>query len=452
MADGCMAIANGYAPIPSSVPVGNGGLGEQPYGAGAYRVADDIYVFAATETQIKRFQPSGYTTVGTGYASVPEIQVRFVSYNTFMLATNGIDLIQRFDPVGGAFADIATAPVARFIATVRGFAVAAYTDDDSRQIAWSDNGDPGTWTPGTGDAGFAIMATGGDITGIVGGEYGLVFQENRVVRMTATGDDLVWQFDEIATDVGCIAPKSIATYGRQTYFLSNTGLMVCDGVSVRGVGTEKVDRTFLSLADRSYFQDMSAAIDPRNSLYLVAVPSARPTTSVFIFNFALERWSTAPITTKLLFSGLAQGVTLEDLDAIYTYLDTMPLSLDSVAFRGGFPLLQLFDGSNRLAALSGGNLPATFTDALREYFEGQKARIRVIRPFTDAPVVDVTLSVSNSLSTTTAPNDFTARTTSGVYRTRAVGNYAQTTIAIPAGTVWTFCQGYDVDAVPGGRA
>lgn len=451
--DGVFAIQNGYAPIPSPISLPNGALGEQALGGGGYRVADDVYLFVATENEIKRYESSGYSNVGTGYLANNEVQVRFVPYNTFMLATNGTDPIQKFDPGTGSFVGLdASAPTARFLVVVRGFVVAGYTDDEGLQVAWSDSGAPGTWTPGTGDAGFAIMPSGGDVTGLVGGEYGLILQENRVVRMTATGDDLVWQFDEIATDVGCIAPKSVATYGRLTFFLSNKGWMVCDGVSVSGIGTEKIDRTFLSLIDRSYFKDMSAVVDPRNSLLLAAVPSASPTSSVFVYNFALQKWSTAPITNTLLFSALAQGVSLEDLDAIYTYLDTMPLSLDSSAFRGGYPLLLLFDQGNNLCSLSGPNLPALFTDGLKEMFSGQKARIRLVRPTTDAPQCYVSIGVANSLSDTLAPLDFSLPTTSGVYRTRASGNYAQVSVKIDGGTVWSYAQGYEIDAVPGGRA
>ena len=69
--------------------------------------------------------------------------------------------------------------------------MAGYAGGSGLRIAWSDNGNPASWTAGgASEAGQYDMADGGDITGIVGGEYGLVFQEERIMRMTYTADDL----------------------------------------------------------------------------------------------------------------------------------------------------------------------------------------------------------------------------------------------------------------------
>src|SRR5438105_8593285 len=119
--------------------------------------------------------------------------------------------------------------------------------------------------------------------------------------MTYTADDIVWQFDEIVADGGCAAPKSLASWGKTSFFWSDRGFMTCDGVSVQAIGDEKVDRTFRSLIDRGYFGAMSAVIDPVRALYMVAVPSADPTTTLFLYNYAEGRWTTAPLTTELLF-------------------------------------------------------------------------------------------------------------------------------------------------------
>lgn len=451
--DGVVPIANGYAPLPQFAAAPNGTLAGPAIGAVAYRVSIDVFVFAATNTNIYRYSSGGYTSVLSGMSTAQSSGIRFAQYNTLMLATNGVDPVKKFDPIApSSFSSLGgTPPTGRYIAVVGGFVVLGYAAGDSLRVAWSDNGIPTTWSPGTGEAGFYQMPTGGDITGLVGGEYGLIFQENRVLRMVYTADDTIWQFQEISNDVGCIAPNSIATYDKTTYFLSNKGLMSTDGVSVTAIGAEKVDRSFLARLGRSYIGAISAVVDPNNSLYIIMLPSASPPTKAYIYNYLLGKWTTAAITTQLLFSALSQGVTLEDMDAIYGNLDLIPISLDDPSFRSGYPLLLLFDSANRLGSLSGPPMRATFTDAQSELMQGMKARVRSIRLLTDAAVADVTIAGSNNLADGPTTTTYTTRQRSGVYKARENWAYTQLTVQIPAGTAFSFVQGYDIDAVAGGR-
>jgi hypothetical protein len=319
-------------------------------------------------------------------------------------------------------------------------------------VAWSDNGDATVWTPGSGEAGLYVMASGGDVTGMVGGEYGLIFQENRITRMTYTADDAIWQFDEIATDIGCIAPWSLATYGRLTFFLSNKGFMVCDGVTVEAIGSEKIDRTFLSILDRTYLDQMSAVVDPRNSLYMVMAPSANPTNKMFLCQFALgNKWTVATVSIQRMFSSLALGVTIEALDALYGDLDSIPVSLDSALFRGGYPLVMAFDGTDTLGGFNGTNMAATVQDGLKELVPGRRARITSVRPLSDAETLTVTISGANDLSDDVTATAYTTRASGGFYRTRDSWNMSQVSVSIAAGAAWSYIQGYDIEAVAGGR-
>lgn len=454
MADGAIPIANGYAPLNGFAPLRNGALPARCIGAGGYRYTDAPYLFAATTTDIYTYSSAGYTSIASGLGSTRSIGVRFCPYGVFMLATNGIDPIKKFDPTSpAAMTNLGgTPPTARFLGVVRGFVLAGYAGGSSLSIAWSDNGDPTNWTAGgASEAGRYDMASGGDITGIVGGEYGLLFQESRILRMTYTADDTIWQFDEIVTDAGCVAPKSLASWGKLSFFWSNKGFMACDGVTVQAIGDEKVDRTFRSLSDRGYFDAMSAVVDPARSLYIVAVPSADPTSMVFIYNYAQARWTTATLTTELLFSALSLPSSLEDLDAIYGSLDAIGLTLDGAGLRGGTPTLMLFDGGHQLGTLSGPAVQATFTDGLRELSPGARSRIRSVRPLTDT--ADATLSIggANAREAALQETSYSAARSDGSYRCRENWALTRVKLTIPAGTVWTYAQGYDVDARAGGR-
>lgn len=451
--DGVYAIQNGYSPLPQFSAVGNGMLPGRAIGATAYRVGSDTLAFAGTATDIYRYQASGFTSLITGMTTTQANGLRFAQYNTLMLATNGSDPIKKFDPTApGSFTNLGgTPPTGRFIAVVGAFVVLGFAANDGLRIVWSDNGIPTTWTAGTGEAGFYQMPTGGDITGIVGGEYGLIFQENRILRMVYTADDTIWQFQEVAKDIGCIAPNSIATYGNTTYFLSNKGLMSTDGTTINPIGAEKVDRTFLSLANRTNFSAMSAVVDPKNSLYMVTLPSANPPNTSYVFNYLLGKWTTASVSAQLLFGALAQGLTLEQLDALYGQLELVPVSLDDASFRGGYPLLMLFNSANQLGSLSGPTMKATFVDSLSEIFQGFKARVKSIRLLTDAKVANVTVQGSNQLGDVLAGTTYTQRQGGGGYKVRENWSFIQNTVEIPAGTPYSFIQGLDLEAQQGGR-
>jgi hypothetical protein len=454
-ADGVYPIKNGYAPINSFAAFANGTLAARCIGAVGYRYTGTPYLFAATTTNIYTYTSSGYVSVASGLAGTQALGVRFCAYNSFMLATNGVDVIKKFDPASpSAMTNLGgTPPVARYLTVVRGFVVAGYTGTNPLGIAWSDTGNPASWTAGgSSQAGSATLASGGDVTGLVGGEYGLIFQENRIVRMTYTADTAVWQFDEIVTDAGCFFPKSLATFGKISFFWSGKGFMACDGTSVEAIGDEKVDRTFQGLINRTYIDNMSAVVDPRRSLYIVAVPSSNPTSSVLLYNYAEKKWTTATITTELLFSALSLSTSLEELDALYGNLDLIPFSLDSNALRGGDPILLMFNASHGLGSLSGPNLAASLMDGRKELIPSQRARITSVKPLTDASAVTVAITGSASLSDAGVETEYTERQGGGAYKMRENYAFSQVRVSFAAGVSWSYYQGYDIGFASGGRA
>jgi len=142
---------------------------------------------------------------------------------------------------------------------------------------------------------------------------------------------------------------------------------------------------------------------------------------------------------------------VEDLDALYASIDADGLALDGAALRGGVPAAMLFDGGHRLGTLTGPAMAATIADAMRELAPGQRSRIRSIRPLTDAAGATVTIAGTNRQGDAKTETSYAAAQNNGTYRCRENWNLVRVTLAIPAGTPWTSAQGYDVDAVTGGR-
>lgn len=453
-ADGCVPIANGYAPFGSFVGAANGALGERPYGGFAYRTAGVTYSFAATASTINAVSASGYSPLATGLNNLSGVQA--VPYSSLMLITNGADPVKKFTPAPtNAISNLGgSPPTARYIAVVGGFVVLGYASGSPNRIAWSDQAAPESWTPSTAsEAGVADMATGGDVTGLVGGnnQAGYVYQENRIVRMSYTADSSVWSFDEVTKDVGCVAPGTLATWGTTTFFLSNRGFMSFDGSTLNPIGSEKVDRWFRGLSDRSYIDSVTAVVDPQNSLYIVTLPSAYPASRLLIYNYLLDKWSTVTTPVARLVSGLANATTLEQLDALYGTLENIPFSLDSIALSGGNPILLAFNGSNVFGSFTGMPVPATFGDGRKEMIPGYRTRLQAVRPITDATTPQVSVAGANSAAASQTTTTYASARGSGTIRVRESWNMMQLWISIPSQT-WSYFQGVDIDYEQGSRA
>src|SRR6056300_1249253 len=191
----------------------------------------------------------------------------FTQFGKVVIGANNQSKLQSWTiGASSAFADLDTnAPIAKYVTVVRDFVVTANLNAsvDTNKVQWSDINDETTWTSGTtSQSDYQIIPDGGDITGLTGGEIGLIFLEKSIVRMSYIGSPLFFQFDTISRGLGCLSTGSVAQYGNISYFLSDDGFYSCDGNSIQGIGTEKIDRYFFKNANLNLFDSISSAVDP----------------------------------------------------------------------------------------------------------------------------------------------------------------------------------------------
>lgn len=454
VADGVWPVANGYKPVGEFGASPNGTLAADCFGAGSARSnAGVTFTIAGTSTNLYRYTASGFSSVGSGYTASQAVGWRMVQWGNLILATNGTNAVQVLDMGGaGTFGALGgSPPTADLIAVVRDFVLLGRAGGDPRLLHWSGINNETQWTIGSNQSDTQTMPTGGEIIGITGGEFGIVLQEHRVVRMTYVGSPSIFQFDEIADNLGCIARGSVCRVGAVTYFLSHQGFARTDGNAVDVIGDEKINRTVLGMIDRSFFGAMSCAVDPKNSLIFWALPNATTSTVVVVYNVALDRWSTFSQTTQRIFMGLSEGQTLEGLSAIYSNLDTLPLSLDDDSLRGGYPLVNVINGSRQLGSLGGANKAARWVTGDLQLAGGRAARLRRVRVLADT-VSGITVTITGaarrgdatSLATFTGVNRF------GDVPVRAAWRYPRVEVALAAGTDWSEATGLEIEFEGGG--
>ena len=187
-------------------------------------------------------------------------------------------------------------PVGTYIATVRDFVLMGKIGSTPQRVQWSPLNSPeGAWgSIAATQADFQDVADGGNVTGLVGGEYALIFQETSVRRMTYEGPPIVFRIDKIANDIGASVPGSVASLIDMAFFLHKSGFyMVRGGQTITPIGRGKVDRTFWAEFDETNQFRSSAAIDPVRGLYVFAYPATDSSNGVpnrlLIYNWRTEK-------------------------------------------------------------------------------------------------------------------------------------------------------------------
>ena len=215
---------------------------------------------------------------------------------------------------------ISVAPVAEHITVIRDFVVGAYIGAGTypNRVQWSDVDSPDYWdSEGASLADFQDIEDGGDITGISGGEFGVILLENAIVRMSFVGSPNIFQFDVIARGVGCIEGGSVTQYAGVTYFLGADGFYACDGQQVIRIGAEKVNRYFFSNANIGDIDTISASIDPERNVVIWNYSNVSGGRSLIIYNYQTQKWSEAETDVDYLSTLSSTGATLDGLDSAY---------------------------------------------------------------------------------------------------------------------------------------
>jgi hypothetical protein len=505
-ANNVIPLAVGYGAFKSAVNY-SGVATEALTNCFAAKVNADVTVFAGGATKLFKVSSTDLTmedvSKAAGYTGINRWQ--FVQFGDYALASNGSEKIQYFDVNSSTdFADLAAAaPVAKYITVVRDFVVGANIGAGSNpsRVNWSDINDPTDWTAGgASQSDFQELPDGGDITGITGGEFGIVFLEKAIVRMSYIGSPLFFQFDTISRNVGCIEGGSIAQYGGVTYFLSDDGFYSCNGQTITGIGSEKVDRYFYANANIGDIDSMSAAVDPERNLIIWNYTTVSGNRALLIYNFETQKWCEADTDVDYLSTLATTGTTLDGLDTAYNVtagsfvvgksytirsvgttnytligavantvgvlftatgvgsgtgvaidmtasaaaartIDTLATTLDDRLYAGG---KFLFGGVRDTRIITFTGLPATATITTNDLEYGYNSVLALIRPSVDSGSANVSVASRRMLDDTITYSTPVSASQEGRCSVRSAGRYHRVSLT-PTGANWFSAIGIDLD-------
>ena len=439
--------------------------------------AGNSYNFAGDNNKLYQLVGTSWSNVsrliGGAYATPSDEFWEFAQWGNTVIGVNAFDAPQRISLGAANFIALPGAPPqARHIAVVRDFVVLgniSATAGMPQAVAWCAINNSDSWT-----ADAATLADRQDLPGdggwvqkVVGGEYGVIFQERAIFRMTFVGSPLIFQFDQVQQNIGAYAPQSVVAYQNLIFFLSEDGFYKFDGVNATPIGRGKVDKTFFANLDTSNYLRIQAAIDPVNKLVLWAYPTANNTggnpDAILIYNWAFDKWASVVSVTdiEIITRSVSGALTLDQLDSINTSIDALPVSLDSRRWNAGQLILSYFNNNHRLHQFVGENMGATIETGERQLNPRQNGRtyLTEVRPIFQndgglgggiSAVTSVRVVSRNNLLHSVDTSAITFVQSAGFAEVRNTARFQRVQVNINLGSTWQHLIGVDVEAQEAG--
>lgn len=444
--------AIGYGPLPSAATFSAAASENLTTLVAGKTPLNATKLFAAGSTKIYDVSGVGaLTNVSKSGGYTPNAnndRFRFTQFGNIIIGTNYSDPMQAYElGTSTAFADLsASAPVCKYLTVVRDFVVTAFTTETSvvypSRVRWSGINDETAWgSSQITQADFQDIPDGGQIVGIRGGEFGLVFMEKAIHRMSYVGTPFIFQFDNISRNKGCIAASSIAQVQGITFFLSDDGFYMCDGQTVTPIGSEKVDRWFFSTADEGAFDVMSSAVDPVRKLVIWNFKNTFSQRQLLIYNFKTQKWTYGDAGADYISDASTSATTLEGLDSISASIDALTVSLDSILYMGGKYFL---GGTSGAYVVTYNGQPATGTITTGDIDAGGRSIVTLARPQIDGGSASVSVASRTLLSDGLTYGTAVAADSENRVSLRSNGRYHRLKIT-PTGANWKTAVSIDVD-------
>jgi len=436
--------AVGYGPFPEEEDYSNAAPEQLNNAVQAVDPSGNIRLYAGGETKLFLFNSANNNLENAGATYSQTEKWRFTQFGNFLIAANGLNKLQYVDlATTTTFEDLdASAPTAKLLTVVRDFVVVGNTSTESNGVQWSGINNPQTWLESAvTQSDTQVVPDGGRVVGLTGGEFGLVLLEKAIVRMSYAGSPFVFQFDKIASNIGCFESNSVVQWQGITYFLADDGFWSCDGQRLEPIGAEKINRHFFSTLEESVIEEMSASIDPFRSLVIWGYPSIDNTYRLIIYHWLTKKWSFAETTVDAISNIAAPGVTLEQLNQFSASLDDLQTSLDARVWLGGKMFLGgvkngkiiSFSGPNKVARITTGDIST----------EQNMSMVTLARPIVDNGLASVAVASRMNLAAEVNFGSLVAADSENRVGLRSLGRYHRLQTE-PNGD-WTTAIGVEVD-------
>ncbi|TXH45947.1 MAG: hypothetical protein E6Q97_30590 [Desulfurellales bacterium] len=357
-----------------------------------------------------------------------------------------------FSPLAGS------PPIAYCGARVGNFLVLGNLDNEAdpagtrwpSRIRWSgfDNiTSPWTTNPAT-QADFNDMPNeSGAVMAITGREYGTIFQERGISRMTYAGLPTVFDIETVEESRGAISTGAVVDIGIFVFFIAEDGFHVWNGTNTTPLGDNKVNRYFFNQLNYTSRSKIVSAVDYFNKCVVWAYPTGSSTTptELIIYSYKENRFSRSDKAMEWLISGYTFDTSIDELTG---NIDTgYPVSFDSDIYLGRRPYLAGFDNAHAFGFFNGANRAAVLDTAEYSGVGGNRSFVNCSRPVIDldSPVATVQIAARDQLrGEALVFGTATAQEITGEVPILGDARYMRFRTAIPAGSNWSRAQGLEI--------
>lgn len=460
----------GYLPVPSMQPSDfPTNIGQVTGGKICVSHTGTVSIFYGTADKIYRLDGPSKTLVDVskagGYGGSTAIPWTFRQFGDDVAATNGVDVLQYINlGAGGLFADIPDAAakgiVARYMGIMDiGFLVLGDVTDtaDGRhpdRIRWCALNNIFDWEySASTQAGRQDIPDNGHVLGVEGGKYATVLMGDGVQRVDYIGGAKIMNNDAVVGAGGCLAPHSVIRARNEIFYFGTDGIKRFNGLQEIPIGSERVDRTLLTLLDLNKLDLISKVHDPRRHVILWGFQSQGAQNDVpdmiWAYNYTkpVNRFSPIFIDHDFLTVTAESGIDIDSLASIYPTIDEVPISLDSPEFQGSAVSTLAAFKAGVLHNWSGPSLGATL-DTSETQFSAARSQVNEAMPLVDGgdPLIEMQIGTRRMQND---PVKWTARRgqeRSGVCKFRADGRYHRGRVHLMG--EWNHALGVDIPDPP----
>ncbi len=320
--------------------------------------------FAGTQTDMYELSGTAWLDVSrtANYTGSSENRWLFDQFGNVALATNDTEKIQWTS--AGVFQDVTAAPIARVVFTTDNFVMAldySHTTFGDVPDGWwcSAYQDYSSWTASvtTQATQGRLIGNGGPLTaGLRLGPYAVAYKATSLFLGSYVGSPIVWQWERIPGDVGCIGPEAVCDIGGAHIFVGEDNIWMFDGTRPQPLATGQV---------RQWFYDNSAAsqrfrtivkFDRQNNRVWIFYVSSSGSflDSALVYHLTTQKWGRANHSIEAVVNFVTPGITWDTLSSLGATWDSLPdIPWDSQLWQAGGRALAVFNTSHELQILGG---------------------------------------------------------------------------------------------------
>lgn len=335
-------------------------------------LADARRLFAGTTAKIFELSGTSWTNRSRAgspaYAAGSDDRWVFVAYGNAVLAASPSCKIQRSTGAGVSFSDISSAPQAKLLVSVLGFAIAFNLSTNADAWACSALNDETSWTPSV-----ATQATTGRLIGGAGpltaarrfGDDVVAYKARSVFVGRYAGSPVVWDFKQLSNDVGCVGQEAIADTMIGHIFVGEDNVYLYDGTTPRPLENTLALRNWL-FRDMNPLYRYKTVVSWDKASHTVTIHYCSASSSVIdsavVYHVLTKQWGRANRSIQAAVLYTAAGITFDvGSTAITTYDSGPSISYDSPFWISGSSISAVFDTTNTVQTLSGVTASSSFT-------------------------------------------------------------------------------------------